>query len=79
MAKKIQGRKSSAKVPRERPGKRIHHLGGNAVCSPPGHKRGDKYLMANKKKYAGSSYRDRWEAAGAPGTFEEWLVKKGLL
>jgi hypothetical protein len=41
--------------------------------------RGDKWLMANKKKNACHSYRLQWIDAGSPETFEAWLKANGIL
>jgi hypothetical protein len=43
-----------------------------------GHRRGDKYLFANKEKYRGKSYRNLWEASGSNDTFENWLKSEGI-
>ena len=42
-------------------------------------RRADKWLMGNRKKEHGVSYKEQWIHAGAPGTFEGWLREKGII
>lgn len=41
-------------------------------------RRGDGWLMANRKRMKGLSYRALWLKEGAPGDFEAWLIAKGV-
>ncbi|MDE3818760.1 hypothetical protein [Sinorhizobium meliloti] len=51
---------------------KVHKVGGTW-------RRADKWLMGNKKKGRGVSYRALWEAEGSPYPFEAWLREKGLV
>lgn len=43
------------------------------------HRRGDKYLFANKKEFRGKSYRQVWWATACGIPFEQWLKQQGVL
>ena len=39
----------------------------------------DDGSIAVKRKTPGLSYREKWTNDGCPGTFEAWLVSKGVM
>jgi hypothetical protein len=49
------------------------------ITAALGHRRGDKYLFANKQEYIGKSYRALWLQSRSTETFETWLKIKGIL
>ena len=56
-----------------------HNRGVKCIMSAIGHRRGDKYLFANQKRYHVKSYRAMWLVSRTKDDFEVWLAKQGLL
>ena len=54
------------------------HSGIKVIKAALHHRRGDKYLFANKEGFRGRSYRDLWYASGSKLTFERWLQTEGV-
>jgi hypothetical protein len=49
------------------------------ITAAMGHRRGDKYLFANRQDYRCTSYRALWIASRSQDSFEVWLKNKGVL